>query len=50
LVYPEIVAFIQAHQPKTKKAAAKKPAAKAIGKTVSKSKTAPVSSRRRATA
>ena len=33
-----------------KKAAAKKPAAKAIGKTVSKSKTAPVSSRRRATA
>ena len=50
LVYPEIVAFIQAHQPKTKKAAAKKPAAKAIGKTVSKSKTATVGSRRRATA
>jgi poly(3-hydroxybutyrate) depolymerase len=50
LVYPEIVAFIQAHHPKTKKAAAKKPVVKAMGKTVRKSNTAPVSSRRRATA
>jgi poly(3-hydroxybutyrate) depolymerase len=50
LVYPEIVAFIQAYQPKTKKVAAKKPAAKAIGKTVSKNKSATVGSRRRATA
>jgi poly(3-hydroxybutyrate) depolymerase len=50
LVYPEIVAFIQAHHPKTKKAAVKKPAVKAIGKTVSKAKTVATSSRRRATA
>ena len=50
LVYPEIVAFIQAHHPKAKKTTAKKPAVKALGKTVSKSKTAPASSRRRATA
>ena len=50
LVYPEIVAFIQAHHPKTKKAAAKKPVVKAMGKSVRKSNTAPVSSRRRATA
>jgi len=42
LVYPEVVAFIQAHHPKTKKAATKK--------TVNKTNTATTSSRRRATA
>jgi hypothetical protein len=44
------VAFIQAHHSKTKKAAAKKTAVKATGKTVSKAKTVATGSRRRATA
>ena len=46
LVYPEIVAFIQAHHPKAKKAVAKKPSVKASGK----GKSVSTGSRRRATA